>query len=324
MSISLKAYDTATIEKHAEMLANRAHKVMKKLRPRFEKQNIGAFRIYDRDIPEVRAVVDWYEGHLVLGEYVREQTSGLPYLEILGQELLQKFSLTEDQLHLRRRNTRQQDGSRYQRLDKKGEHIEVREGDLKFLVNLDDYLDTGLFADHRVTRGWVRSESAGKHVLNLYAYTGAFSVYAAKGGAASTTTVDMSERYLDWALENFKFNDITDFDKHEAVAEETRFFLRNAAREGRRWDLIILDPPSFSTSRTGQELLEIQRDHGELINEALAVLKRGGKLYFSTNHQRFKPDFSAVRAASIEELTEKSIPVDFEGHTPHRLFSFSN
>ncbi|WP_141735682.1 class I SAM-dependent methyltransferase [Oligoflexus tunisiensis] len=323
MSLSPKAYDTATLEKHAEMLANRAHKVWKKLRPGFEKQNIGVFRIYDRDIPEVRAVVDWYEGHLVLGEYVREQTAGLPYLDILGQALREKFSLAPDQLHMRQRQTRPQDGARYQRLEKKGERLVVREGDLRFWVNLDDYLDTGLFADHRLTRSWVRSESEGRHVLNLYAYTGAFSVYAAKGGAASTTTVDMSENYLDWAWDNFKLNELDDLDRHSAVAEETRLFLRSAAREGRRWDIIILDPPSFSTTRSGQELLEIQRDHPDLINEALAVLRRGGKLYFSTNHQRFQPDFSRVKAGSIEDLTDTSTPIDYEGKTPHRLFVIS-
>ncbi len=323
MSLSLKAYDTATVEKHAEMLANRAHKVWKKLHPRFEKQNIGVFRIYDRDIPEVRAVVDWYEGHLVLGEYVREQTAGLPYLDVLGQALRQKFGLAPEQLHLRQRQTRPLDGARYQRLDKKGERLVVREGDLRFLVNLDDYLDTGLFSDHRLTRSWVRNESAGKHVLNLYAYTGSFSVHAAKGEAASTTTVDMSENYLDWAWDNFKLNDLDDIDRHTAIAEESRFFLRAAAREGRRWDIIILDPPSFSTNRAGQELLEIQRDHPELINEALTVLKRGGKLYFSTNHQRFKPELDRVRANSIEDLTEKSTPIDYEGRAPHRLFVLS-
>jgi 23S rRNA (cytosine1962-C5)-methyltransferase len=323
MSLSPKAYDTATVEKHAEMLANRAHKVWKKLRPGFEKKNIGVFRIYDRDIPEVRAVVDWYEGHLVLGEYVREQTAGLPYLDILGQALRDKFSLSPDQLHLRQRQTRPQDGARYQRLEKKGERLIVREGDLRFWVNLDDYLDTGLFADHRLTRSWVREESEGRHVLNLYAYTGAFSIHAAKGGAASTTTVDMSENYLDWAWDNFKLNELDDLDKHSAVAAETRHFLRDAAREGRRWDIIVLDPPSFSTTRTGQELLEIQRDHPDLINEALAVLKRGGKLYFSTNHQRFEPEFSRVKAHSIEDLTDKSTPIDYEGRTPHRLFVIS-
>ncbi len=317
-----KTYAPATVQKHAEMLANRAHKVWKKTHPKFEKQNIGVYRIYDRDIPEVRAVVDWYEGHLVVGEYVREQTEGLPYLETLGDALAKAFSLSPDQLHLRRRNTRPHEGNRYNRLDKRGERIEVREAQLKFLVNLDDYLDTGLFADHRLTRTWVRDASQGKRVLNLYAYTGAFSIYAAHGGAASTTTVDVSERYLDWALDNFKLNNLFDPQKHIAVAEETRFFLRNAAREGRRWDIIVLDPPSFSTSKTGQELLEIQRDHGDLINEALAVLNKGGQLYFSTNHQRFKPNFARVNTHAVEELTDRSIPVDYQGRTPHRLFLF--
>ncbi len=322
MNFVSKSYKTDTFTRHAEMLANRALKQWKKLQPKFEKQNIGVFRIYDRDIPEVRAVVDWYEGHIVLGEYVREQTEGLPYLETLGEALRQSFNLPPENLHLRKRSTRPQDGVRYQRLDKKGERVEVREGDLKFLVNLDDYLDTGLFADHRLTRQWVRDASQGKRVLNLYAYTGAFSVYAAQGGAASTTTVDLSERYLDWALDNMKLNNLADLEKHVAIAEESRFFLRSSAREGRRWDLIILDPPSFSTNRAGQELLEIQRDHPELINEALAVLNKGGKLYFSTNHQRFKPDFTRVKTNSVEELTGRSIPLDYTGRTPHRLFLF--
>lgn len=315
-----KIYDMPTILRHAEMLANRAHKQWKKMRGPFERQNIGAYRIYDRDIPEVRAVVDWYEGHLVVGEYVREQTEGLPYLETLGEALAKIFALQPDQLHLRRRNTRSQDGVRYQRLDKKGERIEVRETDLKFWVNLDDFLDTGLFADHRITRGWFRDASAGKRVLNLYAYTGSFTVYAAAGNAASTTTVDLSQRYLDWASDNLDLNDLGHPDKHSFIAAETRTFLRDASRAGKRWDLIMLDPPSFSSSRTGVELLDIQRDHAELLNEALAVLNKGGQLYFSTNHQRFKPGFASVRTDSITELTDKSIPVDYKGHEPHRLF----
>ncbi len=316
-----KAYDAETVQRQAEMLGNRVKKNLKRLHSSFERQNIGAFRLYDRDIPEVRAVVDWYEGHLVLGEYVREQTEGIGWLESMAEGVAQSLALPLDHVHLRRRTTRPKEGQRYSRLAQEGERRVVREGQLQFLVDLDSYLDTGLFTDHRLTRKRVQEESAGRHVLNLFSYTGSFTVYAAAGGALSTTSVDLSERYLNWAEENLKLNKLWE-PRHRMVAAEGRAFLQEAARRGQSWDLIVLDPPSFSF-REGLVDFDIQRDHRTLVKEALAVLKSRGTLYFSTNHQRFTPSLELLHGAEVEDLTGKLLGPDFQGRTPHSLFQIT-
>ena len=187
------------------MLANRVRKNFRKLQPRFEQRKIGVFRVYDRDIPEIRLAIDWYEGHLVVAEYAREQTSKLPYLETMARAAASALEVSWERVHLKKRRT----GEKYERLARTGKRLEVREGELKFLVNLDDFIDTGLFADHRDTRARVRKEASGKSFLNLFAYTGSFTVAAATGGARSTTTVDASQNYLDWAGDNLKLNGVS-------------------------------------------------------------------------------------------------------------------
>lgn len=313
-----KTYSPEVIASHAEMLSNRVKKTFKHLHSNFEKRQIGAFRLYDWEIPEIRAVVDWYEGHLVVGEYVREQTEGTGWLETVGAALAEALQVPAEKLHLRRRSTRPKAGERYTRLAETGERLIVREGEQRFWVDLDSYLDTGLFSDHRETRARVRREAEGKDVLNLFAYTAAFTVYAAAGGARSTTSVDRSQRYLDWAVENMQLNGLMGA-QHQFLAEDVRPFLRAAARRAPSWDLIILDPPSFSTR--GEEIeFDVQRDHLDLIQEALTVLRPGGVLYFSTNHQRFEPDFLDLRGVEVEEITTSTLPIDYKKSTPHRAF----
>lgn len=320
VTLSPKAFDAETIQKHAEMLANRCLKNYKKLAPRFRKQKIEVFRIYDRDIPEVRAIVDWYAGHLVVSELVREQTIGIPYLEGLVDALQQKMQIPLEHIHQKKRQTRPEDGPRYQRLAKKEERLIVQEGELRFWVNLDDYLDTGLYPDHRITRARVQKECEGLDVLNLYCYTASFSAYAVKGGARRVTSVDISAKYLAWAKDNFSLNELPE-QPHEFIASEVREFLNLAIRERRQWDLIILDPPSFSTDKQGYELLDIQRDHPELITACLAVLRPRGKLYFSTNHQMFRPQFTSANF-SFEDLSQATTPEDFQNRQPHLLYCF--
>lgn len=320
--IRKKTYAPEVVAAQAEMLSNRVKKTFRRLAPGFEKRQIGVFRLYDWDIPEIRAVVDWYEGHLVVGEYVREQTEGINWLETMGEALAKAFKLSPDKIHLRRRSTRPKTGERYQRLAETGERLVVREGDLRFWVDLDSFLDTGLFADHRETRSMVRKEAQGKDVLNLFAYTGAFTIHAVAGGARSTCSVDRSQRYLDWAQENMKLNEFSGW-HHQFLAEDVRPFLRNAARRAPGWDLIVLDPPSFST-RGDEVEFDVQFDHRELIQEALAVLRPGGTLYFSTNHQRFDPEFEDLPRIEVEEITDETLPIDYERSTPHRAFRITH
>lgn len=292
------------LEQQAEMLANRLRKNFRKLRPRFEQRNVGAFRIYDRDIPEIRAAVDWYEGHLVVAEYAREQTSGMPWLETMARAAGEALQVPPDRVHLRKRRS----GERYEPLARTGARIEAREGDLKFLVNLDDYLDTGLFTDHRETRARVRAEARGKSFLNLFAYTGSFTCAALKGGAISATTVDASRAYLDWARDNLALNQL---EPGELSCSAVDAFLQHAG--ARRWQLCVLDPPSFSDK--GGKVFDVQRDHRALIEKTLALLEPAGVLWFSTNHQRFAPQLDGLRFSE-----EDTVPEDYRNRAAHRAF----
>ena len=300
------------------MLANRVRKNARRLRGPFEKKNIGAYRLYDWDIPELRMVVDWYEGHLVCAEYARTQTDAIPgWLESMAGACAAALEVPSEKVHLRKRRTRPVEGERYQRLATAGERLEVREGPLRFLVNLDDYLDTGLFNDHRETRARVRGEAAGASLLNLFCYTGTFTSAAAAGGAKESVSVDVSGRYLDWAKDNLALNGHAG-PAHEFVRRDARAYLAEAASASRRFTLCVLDPPSFST-RDGEEDFDIQREHPALIAQALAVLAPGGVLWFSTNHQRFEPRLDGLPAGSVREVTDETLPADYRRRA-HRSF----
>jgi 23S rRNA G2069 N7-methylase RlmK/C1962 C5-methylase RlmI len=230
------------------------------------------------------------------------------------------LGIPADRVHLRRRRTRPAAGPRYGRLDDAGQRIVVREGDLRFWVNLTDYLDTGLFPDHRETRARVRAEARGADFLNLFGYTGSFTCCAAAGGARATTTVDLSATYLGWTRDNLELNGLWG-PGHALARAEASDLLRRARREGRRWDLCVLDPPSFSTRGGGAGGdLDVQRDHRALIEQALAVLRPGGVLYFSTNHQRFEPAIAGLPAAEAREITAETVPEDFRNRAAHRAF----
>jgi 23S rRNA (cytosine1962-C5)-methyltransferase len=207
----------------------------------------------------------------------------------------------------------------YQKFDQVQHEFEVEENGLKFIVNLSDYLDTGLFLDHRVTRQMVREEAAGKKVLNLFAYTGSFSVYAAAGKAVQVVTVDLSNTYLQWAERNYKLND---FAVSDLSAGKGGVFLQKDVKQYLRdipagyFDLVVMDPPTFSNSKRMDEFLDIQKDHVTLINQCLHTLKEGGVLYFSTNSRTFILNEEEIKASSIKDITKATTPFDFEG----RLF----
>lgn len=299
------------------MLGNRVAKTHKKLFPAFERRRVGAFRLYDRDIPEIRAVVDWVEGHLIVGEYARDLTDATEgWLEAMGASCAAALGVPAERLHLRRRRTRPVEGQRYERLAVTGARVEVREGDLRFLVNFDDYLDIGLFPDHRETRARVRAEAAGRAFLNLYAYTGAFTCAAAKGGARESVSVDASGHYLDWARDNLRLNGL-DAPAHARVRLDARDYLRRALAEGRRFGLAVVDPPSFSSKGPEGADFDVLRDHRALLEETLAVLEPGGVLWFSTNHQRFEPRLEGLGAV---ELTAQTVPADYRNRQVHRSF----
>ncbi len=328
--------DERVLERHGEMFAARLRKRFRHLAPRFKRRGIDAFRVYDWDIPEVRATLDWYAGHLVIAEYVREQTADVPWLEHMADAaasaLLPDVQDAERgaRLHLKRRTTGKR-GHRYGRLSRRGCELEVREGDHRFWVDLESFVDTGLFLDHRETRALVGqqvlelAERLGRppRFLNLYAYTGSFSVYAARAGA-ETTTVDLSKGYLAWARRNFELNQL-DTSKHRFLEEDTARFLSGVREQRQRWDYVVVDPPSFSSvGNLSAAALDIQRDHPRLLEAALGVLAPGGRIVFSTNHQRFEPDLRALsRCAEVREITTQVQAEDFSRRAAHRCFVLS-
>lgn len=316
------AVNATSAARHAEMLGGRVKKTFKKLHKQFDREGIGAFRLYDRDIPEVRAVVDWYEGHLVVGEYARAQTTTVEdWLGQMAQAAAAALGVPSEQLHLKRRRTRPREGARYSKVSE-GQgpsELSVRERGLRFRVNLDDYLDTGLFPDHRESRRMVRSEAAGCSVLNLFGYTGSFSVAALAGGAKHVTTVELSKTYLDWTAVNLRENALP-LARHEPARGEVFDFLRHAVKHGRRWHLLVVDPPSFSTAGgpVGGGGFDIRRDHPALIELCLRATQPGGQILFSTNHQRFgEPAFPPCVA---EEITDRTVPRDYRNRTVHRAW----
>ena len=293
----------------ARMLANRVKKRFKHLHKRFAAQQIDVFRLYDWDIPEIRAVVDWYNGHLVIGEYVRTQSTP-EWLPMMSEAVARILEVPMEKVHLKARIAGKQNHKRYTRLAYTDEKMVVRERDLKFYVNPYDYVDTGLFADHRNTRRMVREMAGGKDFLNLYCYTGAFTCYAARGGARTTTSVDRSQTAIDWVRQNFRLNDIPE--KGNDLAQYPTFvFLKKAYYQKRRWDLAVVDPPSYSTTRSGGYDFDVAKDHPLLLEKVVAVMRPGATLFFSTNHQNFEPRMQSLAISDVSEITSITIPEDY-------------
>ena len=296
-------------ERQAEMLANRVAKRYRHLRKRFAKRNIEAFRLYDWDIPEIRAVVDWYGGHLVIGEYTRKQ-SAPEWLPMMGEAVGRALEVPSENVHLKERYYGKSEGERYSRLDFTDRMIILSERDLKFYVNPWDYVDTGLFSDHRDTRLMVRESAEGKEFLNLFCYTASFSCYAAKGGARSTVSVDRSQTAVDWAKRNMDLNDIPE-ETNQIIKAHTFSYLKKARRENLKFDLAVVDPPSFYTRRTTGDYFDIVRDHPALLASVVELMRQGSTIYFSTNHQNFKPNLTSLKVSEVKEITSHTIPEDY-------------
>lgn len=301
--------DNEKYRNQARMLANRVKKKYNHLRKRYARQNLDVFRLYDWDIPEIRAVVDWYAGHLVVGEYKRNQSTP-DWLPLMGNAAADALNVPAANLHLKERKTGIKEGTRYRRINHTNRLIPMRERDLSFYINLDDYVDTGLFSDHRNTRQMVREMAAGKDFLNLYCYTGAFTCYAARGGAAATTSVDRSETAINWVRQNLDLNDLTG-ERHTLVQADTMKFLDRAIKKGWTYDLAVVDPPSYSTTRSTESHFDIAKDHPQMLNKVFELIRPGGLVFFSTNHQNFDLKTDLLPAADITEITRKTIPEDY-------------
>ncbi len=294
----------------AEMLANRLRKNRKKLARWVKAEQLDCYRLYDADLPEFNLAIDLYGDEIHLQEYQAPKDIPPQKAERRVRDavaaLMQIFELGSDAIHVKQR-MRQKGKSQYQRQDRRGLFKEVREGELKFLVNLSDYLDTGLFLDHRSTRQLLQSLSSGKRFLNLFAYTGTASVYAAAGGALETTTVDMSRTYLEWAQKNLALNGFEDA-RHQLVQADCLAWLEQPQT---KYDLIFLDPPTFSNSKGMKGTFDIQRDHVKLLQRVSELLTPQGVLIFSNNLRSFKMQADQLPGLKIEEVSGRTLPPDF-------------
>lgn len=295
------------------MFDNRLKKVLRILGKQARQQGVTCYRLYDRDLPEFPLIIDVYEEEVLVTEYrSNHRLTEEEYerwfndsLEVI-QHVLGKDT---NQIHIKERKRKESRQDQYQKTDNQQQFIEVREGGLKFLVNLTDFLDTGLFIDHRITRGMVSNQSSGKRVLNLFCYTGSFSVYAAHGGAAEVVSVDLSNTYLEWAKKNMQLNGFVG-DQYQYVKADVLQWLDKA--ENGSYDLIVLDPPTFSNSKMMKDVFDIQLMHVELINQCLSKLNDDGILYFSTNARKFEMNEQAI-VGQVQNITTATIPFDFKG-----------
>jgi len=308
-------------DRQVEEFRNRLAKRARHLRRWPTKQGITCYRLYDRDVPEVPLVIDRYEQWLHVSEYERphERTPAehADWLDLMIRTIGDVLDVSASDIFFKRRR-RQRGNQQHERYDERGEEFVVHEAGLKFLVNLSDYVDTGLFLDHRITRGMVRDAAGGKHFLNLFGYTGAFSVYAAAGGAASTTTVDLSNTYVDWAGRNLSVNGFHG-DQHHCVASDAMTFLKRL-RGKPTYDLAVVDPPTFSNSKRTEDFWDVQRDYVELLNTLLPLITPGGVVYFSTNFRRFKFDEAAIDGVTIREISRQTVPPDYRNQRIHRCW----
>jgi 23S rRNA (guanine2445-N2)-methyltransferase / 23S rRNA (guanine2069-N7)-methyltransferase len=304
----------------SKMFGNRIAKNLKQLEKWATKEQVSCFRIYDADMPEYSFAIDRYaeaDGErvwLYVQEYAAPKTIEPEAVQRRRNEALAALpgvtGVPAARIHLRqrRRTTR---GEQYEKVGDAAESQLVEESGLRFWVNFTDYLDTGLFLDHRLTRQRLRAEAARARFLNLFAYTGSATVYAAAGRARSTTTVDMSATYLDWAQRNLAVNGFSGA-SHEFIREDCIAWLKTAVSERRQFDLIFLDPPTFSNSKRMSDILDVQRDHRALIDRCMALLAPHGKLVFSNNAQKFKLDPEIEQLYEVNDITRATLPRDFE------------
>jgi len=341
------------------MLANRLNKKLKHLKKWAKRLNFEAFRLYDRDIPEIPLVLDLYtdviSGALYKRPYEKDPAEEALWLETMKKTLSQSAGIAPENIIIKQRE-RQTGLAQYEKTAGKGLIREIREGKYKFKVNLSDYLDTGLFLDRRALRSMVGEDANGKRVLNLFCYTASFSVYAAGSGAISSDSVDLSNTYLAWARENFALNgleakqlrmeefltteDTEDTeggkncrsqkgkgDSHLLIRADVNDFLDRALAERCSWDSIILDPPAFSNSKMSRADFDLKRDYLSLLAKCLTLLSPGGKLWFSASARSFRasaPELEKALGVKAADITDKIVDEDFRGKKAPKTYEITN
>ncbi len=305
-------------------IKNRLVKNKKKLKAYLEKNHIEAYRLYNKDIPEYPYLIDIYSDRAVIYEQGKklgedhEHIRG-PHQNDIQKALSEALNIDPSKQYFKTRE-RQKGNNQYKPLDPKSQDFfTVNEPPFKFLVNLERYLDTGLFLDHRPLRQFIFSQSQGKKILNLFSYTGSISVAAALGGGL-VTSLDMSNTYLDWAYENFLLNKI-DPKPHVFYQADVLKELIVRKEKQEKFDIIILDPPSFSNSKRMEDDLDIERDHPILIRDSMALLAEGGTLFFSTNKRKFELHRIISSTYNLKEISQWTVPQDFHQTSIHRSFT---
>lgn len=305
-----------------QSFANRLQKVNKHIARWANRQAITCYRIYDHDIPEFPFCIDRYEAYLHVAEYKtnrkEDDDTYNEWLQSCMETIAQSLNVPPEMILLKERRRLSRRTEQYEKVSQDQKIISVQENGLKFWVNLTDYLDTGLFLDHRPLRAIFKEQASGKRVLNLFSYTGAFSVYAAAGNAQHVSTVDLSNTYLEWAKNNFILNELLHPEKHSFLQSDVMDFLK--AYKGEKFDLVFVDPPAFSNSKKMKGTWDTQRDHPTMLHLLLKSVNPGATIYFSNNLRNFVPDFSRIGNATVEDISLKTIPEDFRNKNIHHCY----
>lgn len=300
-----------------QMFENRLLKNYKHRLKQAKRQHISCWRLYDHDLPEFPICIELYENYIYIAEYSRrhaltDQEHAL-WLEETKNIIANMTLVPIENMFVRVRKRMSHREGQYEKADEviASKIITVNENGHQFLVNLTDYLDTGLFLDHRITRQLVAAESLQKKVLNLFSYTSSFSVYCAAAGASSVTSVDLSKTYLQWSQDNFELNKLINPATFHFIHADVKQYLKTLPAN--EFDLVIMDPPTFSNSKRMKDILDIQIDHVALINDVLKAMKPGATLYFSTNFSKFILNTEKILSTKIKDITKATTPFDFEG-----------
>jgi 23S rRNA (cytosine1962-C5)-methyltransferase len=307
-------------DKHS-IIKNRIRKNYRHIRKWAKRTQTDCFRIYDREIPQYPLAIDFYSGRFCVQYFSRQRGQEEPTSDLVTEietVLISLFATTRESIYWRTRAKRKET-RQYEKMNRSKEFFTVYEYGVKFKVNLRDYLDTGLFLDHRETRQFVASHAKGKRVLNLFAYTCSFSVHAAVAGAIFTKSVDLSNTYTAWGRENLLLNALS-LKNHEIIRADCLTFLDEEIRSKTQYDLIVIDPPTISRSKKMQQLFDIQVDYIELIIKALKLLSKEGMIVFSTNSRHFVFENSYFPSCSIRDISEKTLPLDFHDPKIHRCW----
>ncbi|MGQ0627274.1 MAG: class I SAM-dependent methyltransferase [Phycisphaerales bacterium] len=295
---------------------------------KYPARGITCFRVYERDVTDVPLIIDRYEDHFHAVEYERPHDRSAAqqadWWDLMRGSIAQVGGVPPERIHLKEKH-RQRGLSQHERLGTSRQALIVQEGGLRFEVNLEDYVDTGLFLDHRLTRNMLREQSAGKRVLNLFCYTGSFTVYAAAGGAASTVSVDLSNTYLAWAERNLSVNGLAGRGHAIVRSDVVEFLQSQHHRTGGVYDLVVLDPPTFSNSSSTEEDWEVNTGHARVLGLLAPLMSPGGVVYFSNNFRRFKLDEAALAEAGFDlhEISNRTVPPEYRNRRIHRCWKLT-